>query len=152
MRRRSGHHDGDSTARFDPVKAFRFAPTPFGAHGLDRLSVEPTEGSYVMAGRHEGRSRKERTMRDISPTPNITVTIGGQLRIYYAYVTTAGPELDGPSTMTLYASTLTDLSGFAADPIVHERVGGKARARLVLIDLKALSWHRAGYRWGPCVL
>jgi hypothetical protein len=63
-------------------------------------------------------------MRDIAPTPNITVTIGGQLRIYYAYVTTAGPELDGPSTMTLYASTLTDLSGFAADPMVHERVGG----------------------------
>jgi hypothetical protein len=104
-----------------------------------------------MAGRQEGRSRKERTMRDISPTPNITVTIGGQLRIYYAYVTTAGPELDGPSTMTLYASTLTDLSGFAADPIVHERVGGKARARLVLIDLRELAWHRARYRGEHCL-
>ena len=90
-------------------------------------------------------------MRDISPTPNITVTIGGQLRIYYAYVTTAGPELDGPSTMTLYASTLTDLSGFAADPIVHERVGGKARARLVLIDLRELAWHRARYRGEHCL-
>ncbi len=90
-------------------------------------------------------------MRDISPTPNITVTIGGQLRIYYAYVTTAGPELDGPSTMTLYASTLTDLSGFAADPIVHERVGGKARARLVLIDLRELTWHRATYRREQCI-
>ena len=61
-------------------------------------------------------------MRDISPTPNIAVTIGGQLRVYYAYVTTAGPELDGPTTMTLYASTLTELSGFALDPIVHDRV------------------------------
>ncbi len=90
-------------------------------------------------------------MRDISPTPNITVTIGGQLRIYYAYVTTAGPELDGPSTMTLYASTLTDLSGFAADPIVYERVGGKARARLVLIDLRELAWHRAKYRGEHCL-
>jgi len=90
-------------------------------------------------------------MRDISPTPNITVTIGGQLRIYYAYVTTAGPELDGPSTMTLYASTLTDLSGFAADPIVHERVGGKAHARLVLIDLRELAWHRARYRGEHCL-
>jgi len=48
-------------------------------------------------------------MRHISPTPNIAVTIGGQLRVYYAYVTTAGPELDGPTTMTLYASTLTEL-------------------------------------------
>ena len=90
-------------------------------------------------------------MRDISPTPHITVTIGGQLRIYYAYVTTAGPELDGPSTMTLYASTLTDLSGFAADPIVHERVGGKAHARLVLIDLRELAWHRARYRGEDCL-
>jgi hypothetical protein len=31
-------------------KAFRFAPTPFGAYGLDRLSVEPRDGTYVMAG------------------------------------------------------------------------------------------------------
>jgi hypothetical protein len=36
-----GHHDANSSARLDPVKAFRFAPTPCGAHGLDRLSVEP---------------------------------------------------------------------------------------------------------------
>jgi hypothetical protein len=90
-------------------------------------------------------------MRDISPTPNIAVTIGGQLRIYYAYVTTAGHELDGPSTMTLYASTLTDLSGFAADPIVHDTSRGKAPARLVLIDLRELAWHRARYRHGQCL-
>jgi hypothetical protein len=90
-------------------------------------------------------------MRDISPTPKIAVTIGGQLRIYYAYVTTAGPEFDGPSTMTLYASTLTDLSGFAADPIVHDTSRGKAPARLVLIDLRELAWHRARYRTEHCV-
>ena len=40
-------------------------------------------------------------MRAIRPTPNIAVMIGGQLRVYYAYVTTAGPELDRPTTMTL---------------------------------------------------
>ncbi len=90
-------------------------------------------------------------MRDISPAPNIPVTIGGQLRVYYAYVTTAGPELDGPSTMTLYASTLTDLSGFAADPIVHDNLRGKALARLVLIDLRELAWHRAKYRAEHCI-
>jgi hypothetical protein len=78
-------------------------------------------------------------MRDISPTPNITVTIGGQLRIYYAGVTTAGPELDGPSTMTLYASTLMDLSGFAADPIGHERAGGTPAGKLA--DARA-AFHR----------
>jgi hypothetical protein len=69
-------------------------------------------------------------MRDISPAPNIAVTIGGQVRAYYTYVTTAGPELDSPSTMTLYASTLTALSGFAADPIMHDSSRGKAPARL----------------------
>src|ERR1700693_5054432 len=67
-------------------------------------------------------------MRDFSPTPNIAVTIGGQLRVYYAYVTTADPELDGPTTMTLYASTLTELSGFAIDPFVHDSVGGQTLA------------------------
>jgi hypothetical protein len=90
-------------------------------------------------------------MRDISPTPNITVTIGGQLRVYYAFVTTAGPELDGPTTVTLYASTLTELSGFATDPIRHDSVHGQALARLVLIDLKALTWHRAKYREEQCI-
>jgi hypothetical protein len=34
-------------------------------------------------------------MRHISAAPNIAVTIGGQLRIYYAYVTSADPALDG---------------------------------------------------------
>jgi hypothetical protein len=82
-------------------------------------------------------------MRAIAPTPNITVMIGGQLRVYYAYVTTAGPDLDGPATIALYASTLTELSGFALDPIAHDSVGGQALARLVLIDLRELTWHRA---------
>jgi hypothetical protein len=68
-------------------------------------------------------------------------TIGGQLRVYYAYVTTASSELDGPTTMTLYASTLTELAGFALDPIMHDRVRGQALARLVLIDLRELDWH-----------
>jgi hypothetical protein len=49
-----GHHDADSSARLDPVKALRFAPTPFGAHGLDRLSVEPRDSIHVMAGRYDG--------------------------------------------------------------------------------------------------
>jgi hypothetical protein len=90
-------------------------------------------------------------MRAISPTPNITVTIGGQLRVYYAYVTTADPELDGPTTMTLYASTLTELSGFALDPIVHDNIRGQALTRLVLIDLRELDWHRARYQKEECI-
>jgi len=91
-------------------------------------------------------------MRDITPSPNITVTIGGQLRIYYAYVTTALPVLDGPSTLTLHTATLTDLSGFAATPIVHPVAIGRTPARLVLIDLRELAWHRARYRDERCLL
>ena len=49
-------------------------------------------------------------MRDTSRTPNIAVTIGGQLRVYYAYVTTAGPDFDGPTTMTLFPYQESDLA------------------------------------------
>src|SRR5262245_66120323 len=86
-------------------------------------------------------------MQDISPTTtNIDVTIGGQLPVYQAYVTDADPSLDGPSTITLYASTLTDLSGLAADPIVHDVSRGKTPARLVLIESTHRRWHRDSYR------
>ena len=90
-------------------------------------------------------------MRDFSPMPNIAVTIGGQLRVYHAYVTDADPSLDGPSTITLYASTLTDLSGFAADPIVHDTSRGKTPARLVLIESRERRWHRARYGEEHCI-
>jgi hypothetical protein len=33
--------------------------TPSGADGLDRLSVKPRKSTYLMAGRHEGPSRKD---------------------------------------------------------------------------------------------
>ena len=75
---RPGHHVADCSARLDPVKAFRFAPTPFGAYGLDRLSVEPREGTYAMAGQtgrtfEKDTTIRNTTIRDTSPTPNIAV-------------------------------------------------------------------------------
>ena len=86
-------------------------------------------------------------MRDFSPTtPNIDVTIGGELRLYQAYVTDADPSLDGPSTITLRASTLTDLSWLAADPIAYDVSWGKTPARLVLIESSQRKWHRDSYR------
>lgn len=40
----------DGMAHLRPVKALRCAPTPRGgAHGLDRSSAEPKDGTYVMA-------------------------------------------------------------------------------------------------------
>ena len=91
-------------------------------------------------------------MPELSPMPSIAVTIGGQLRIYHAFVTTAGPELDGPSTLTLHASTFADIAGFSADPIVHDTASGRLAARLVLIETRELAWHRARYRADHCVL
>ena len=85
-------------------------------------------------------------MQELSPMPSIAVAIGGQLRVYHAFVTTAGPELDGPSTLTLHASTFSDIAGFAADPIVHDTARGRMPARLVLIEMRELAWHRARYR------
>ena len=45
------HHVVDFLARLGPVKALRFASPPLrGAGGLDRASVEPWTGPYVMVG------------------------------------------------------------------------------------------------------
>jgi hypothetical protein len=85
---------------------------------------------------------------EFSGSPSIEVTIGGQIRIYHAFVTTAAPTLDGPSTMTLHASTLSDVCGFAADPIVHDAARGKT---LVLIETRELAWHKASYRAERCL-
>jgi len=86
-------------------------------------------------------------MRDFSSTtPNIDVVIGGELRVYQAYITDADPSLDGPSTITLDASTLTELSWLAADPIVYHVSWGKTPARLVLIESTQRKWHRDSYR------
>ena len=91
-------------------------------------------------------------MQGFSPMPSIAVAIGGQLRVYHAFVTNAGPELDGPSTLTLYTSTFSDLAGFTADLIAHDTARGRTAARLVLIETRELAWHRARYRADHCVL
>ncbi|MGH9163259.1 MAG: hypothetical protein ACRD2X_25125 [Vicinamibacteraceae bacterium] len=79
-------------------------------------------------------------------TPSIAVTIGRQTRLYYAFVTTAPAALDAPSTVTLYASTLADVSGLATDDIGFDRYRARTGARLVLVDATELSWQRRRYR------
>jgi hypothetical protein len=81
----------------------------------------------------------------------IDVTIGGQTRIYHAFVTTAPATLDGPSTLTLYESTFSDIAGFAASAIPFDHTLGRTRARLVLIGSTELGWQRARYREGRYV-
>ena len=85
-------------------------------------------------------------MGQLSITPSITVTIGRHTRLYFAFVTTAPAHLDSPATMTLHASTFSDVAGFAADPITHDEMRACAPARLVLVDALELAWQRARYR------
>jgi hypothetical protein len=73
-------------------------------------------------------------MRHLSITPSVSVTIGRQTRLYFAFVTTAPAELDSPATMTLHAGTFADVAGFAADAIAHDAIRGQAPGRLVLVD------------------
>jgi hypothetical protein len=84
-------------------------------------------------------------MRQLSITPSITVTIGRHTRVYFAFVTTAPPELDSPATVTLYAATFSDVVGFAADAVTYDEIRGRAPARLVLVDAMELAWQRAKY-------
>ena len=85
-------------------------------------------------------------------SPAVDVTIGGQTRIYHAFITTAPVTFDGPSTLTLYESSFADVAGFAADPIPFDQEFARTTARLVLIGSTELAWQRARYREGEYVL
>ena len=143
----------DCRASLRAVKPLRFAPTPFGAGGLDGPSGPPRIGNYVMAGTnpstetHENQ-RKEKTMLASRITPSIEVTIGRETRLYHAFVTTAPSRLDAPATVTLHKARLTDVSAMAADPIAFNPTRAKSSARLVLVDAIELDWQRARYREG----
>ena len=84
--------------------------------------------------------------------PTVTVEIGGLRREYHAFVTTARPVFDGPSTLTLYTSHVADVAGFAATRIRFSRALGRTRARIVLVDATELEWHHAAYGAGRGLL
>lgn len=78
-------------------------------------------------------------------TPTITVTIGHETRLYFACVTTAPPALDSPNTLTLDEGPLSDIVGYAAEPITHDELRGRMPARLVLVDGMQRAWQEAKY-------
>ncbi len=85
-------------------------------------------------------------MIEASIGQGIVVTIGQQTRLYRAFITSAPPRLDAPSTLTLYAATLSDVAVFAANDIALDAGRAQACARLVLVDATELSWHRCRCR------
>ena len=84
-------------------------------------------------------------MLDRSRTPSISVTIGHHTRLYFAFVTTAPAELDTPATITLQTGSLSEVSGYAAEPPTLDAVRGSSSARLVLVDAMERAWQRAKY-------
>ena len=85
-------------------------------------------------------------MNERSLTPSITVTIGHDSRIYFAFVTTAPADLDSPATLTLHAASLADVAGFAAEPLTLDMTRSKTPARLILVDAMELAWQQAKCR------
>jgi hypothetical protein len=81
----------------------------------------------------------------VSGAPSIVVSIGRETRIFHAFVTSAPAAFDAPATLTLYASTSSDLAGFAADDAAFEPVESQPLVRLVLVDALELTWQRARY-------
>jgi hypothetical protein len=141
---------GDSRARLGAVKAPRFTrPRLRRADGLDRVSHEPrtapVDGPQDPASAPAIITAKAATASP-SSAPSILVTIGQQMRLFYALVTSAPPALDAPATFTLYASTLADLATFAEAELTVDRATAPTPARLVLVDAIELSWQRARYR------
>jgi hypothetical protein len=75
-------------------------------------------------------------------TPHIAVRIGTRTCVYHAFVTTAPLALDAPATVTLYAATVSDVAGMAADPDALDTARASAPARLVLVEATELGWQR----------
>ena len=140
----------DSRASLRRVKPLRFAPTPFGAGGLDAPSGPPRIGNYVMAGFSCPHGQIERRTSMYAPrfTPSIEVTIGRETRLYHAFVTNAPITLDAPATVTLHTAPLPDVCAMAADPTTVTTARSTSSGRLVLVDGTELDWQRARYREG----
>jgi hypothetical protein len=90
-------------------------------------------------------------MFDRNPS-EVNVTIGGETRIYEAFVTTAPVTLDRPSTVTLEESSFARVAHLAAEPIRFDTALGRRPARLVLIASADLTLQKARYREGQYLL
>ena len=90
-------------------------------------------------------------MFDRTPSA-VDVTIGGETRIYEAFVTTAPAGLDRPSTVTLEESSFADVAHLTQEPIPFDATLGGRPARLVLIAKADRDLQKASYREGRHLL
>jgi len=134
---------------------------PFGASGLTGPPGRHGKGNYVMArGVRSDQQLELNAFRGAKggiamfdrPSSAVDVTIGGETRVYEAFVTTAPATLDKPSTVTLSESSFSEVAGWAADPIPFDVTFARTRARLVLIRSADLELQKAYYREGRYLL
>jgi hypothetical protein len=90
-------------------------------------------------------------MFDRTPSA-VDVTIGGETRIYEAFVTTAPAGLDRPSTVTLEESSFAKVVHLTAEPIPFDATLAGRPARLVLIAKADRDLQKACYREGRYLL
>jgi hypothetical protein len=89
----------------------------------------------------------------ISTIPaGVDVTIGGETRVYEAFVTTAPVALDRPTTVTLCESSFAEMVGWAVEPIPFDATLADMSTRLVLIRKADLDVQKAYYREGRHLL
>jgi hypothetical protein len=157
MKARSEHEGEpsilDDRARLAAVKTpHAVRPRRRRADGLDGAEDEPRTAAIDGCPRPWrqavvlARLRAHDAPQRVSGAPSIVVNIGHETRIFHAFVTSAPAAFDAPATLTLYASTSSDLAGFVADDAAFAAGEAQSAARLVLVDALELTWQRARYR------
>ena len=132
------------------IEALSFTTREFTIAALDGTTVGPSDARRRAAARggpprdragiasaREGEDR----WPNCRSAPSIVVTIGCHSRLYYAFITSAPSRLDAPSTVTLYAATLSDVAGVRR---------GRHRARMPTRHGHAhdsCSWMPPNSRW-----
>ncbi len=91
-------------------------------------------------------------MKTTTTVSAVDICIGGELRTYHAFVTTAPAAFDALGTISLHASTFAEVVALVEQPIPFDRALGQTPARLVLVGRQEFELQRALYREGRYLL
>ena len=91
-------------------------------------------------------------MKTTTTVSAVDIRIGGELRTYHAFITTAPAAFDTQGTISLHASTFAEVVALVEQPIPFDRALGQTPARLVLVGRQEFELQRALYREGRYLL